>query len=328
MKLRTVRDFQNLQRSAHQEWFRIVKNQTATVPTTDVHIFDEIGWFGVSAQDFIKELQGIEGHIDLHLNSPGGEVFDGIAIYNALAQRGDVRVVVDSLAASIASVIAMAGNPIVMLKRSQMMIHDGFGLAMGNAADMREMADLLDEQSDNIAGIYSDRTGKPSSYWRDQMKNETWYTAEKARDAGLADEVLDPHAKTNKAPVERIRNAAVDESAWDASKAWHNGAESDDPASFYDGICAGKKAGDPATQAAHALPHHYHPSDPPNADGVRNALARIDQTEGLTNEEDAEQHLQDHMKVINPDYKPTEDEPSNRATSQFAAMVRALQEVR
>ena len=92
--------------------------------------------------------------------------------------------------------------------------------------------------------------------------------------------------------------ASVDNSAWNANKAWAAGAASDNPAAFYNGICAGKKAGDPSTQGAHALPHHYHPGDAPNAAGVRNALARFSSTGGLTNKEAAKSHLDAHMAVI------------------------------
>jgi len=91
---------------------------------------------------------------------------------------------------------------------------------------------------------------------------------------------------------------AVDFSPWDANKAWANGAASDDPAAFYNGICAGKKAGDPKTQGAHALPFKYHPGDGPNAAGVRNALARINQTEGLTNKAEAQAKLESAMKEV------------------------------
>jgi hypothetical protein len=110
-----------------------------------------------------------------------------------------------------------------------------------------------------------------------------------------------------------LRAGSVDNSAWDAGQAWSNGASSDDPAAFYDGICAGKKAGDPATQAAHALPHHYHPSDPPNAAGVKNSLSRLPQTQGLTNKAAAQAHLEAHMKVINPDYEPSSKSAPSRA---------------
>lgn len=96
----------------------------------------------------------------------------------------------------------------------------------------------------------------------------------------------------------REQRASVDESPWDASKAWANGAASDNPAAFYNGICAGKKAGDPATQAAHALPHHYHPGDAPNRHGVSAALGRLDSTQGLTNRGAAEAHLKAHQSSM------------------------------
>jgi ATP-dependent protease ClpP protease subunit len=169
-----------------QSWYSIVNK---TDGPTQVHIYDEIGYVGVSAQQFTSDIAGIKGAIEVHLNTPGGEVFDGIAIYNCLKSRGDVTIIVDSLAASIGSVIAMAGNPTIMGKHSQMMIHDGFGMTVGNAADMREMADLLDKTSDNIASIYADRTRQPVSRWRDVMRNETWFSAEEAVSAGLADRV-------------------------------------------------------------------------------------------------------------------------------------------
>ena len=91
---------------------------------------------------------------------------------------------------------------------------------------------------------------------------------------------------------------AVDMSPWDANKAWANGAASDDPAAFYNGICAGKKAGDPKTQGAHALPYKYHPGDGPNAAGVRNALSRLPQTEGLTNKAEAQATLEAALKEV------------------------------
>jgi len=96
--------------------------------------------------------------------------------------------------------------------------------------------------------------------------------------------------------------ADVDNSAWDADKAMSQCAAKDDSAGCYGSICAGKKAGDPATQAAHALPHHY-PGKGPNAAGTRNALSRLPTTQGLTNEAAARTHLENHMKQINPDYE-------------------------
>lgn len=176
--------------SGRNDWYRIVRNQ-ATGPT-QLHIYDEIGYFGVTAQDLIKDLAEIEGALEVHINSPGGEVFDGVAIYNTLKARDNVTIVVDGLAASIASVIAMAGNPLLVAKSAQMMIHDGHGMAIGNAADMIELANVLDKTSDNISAIYAEKGGYDALYWRDKMKAETWYTGQEIVDAQLADGIYDP----------------------------------------------------------------------------------------------------------------------------------------
>jgi hypothetical protein len=97
---------------------------------------------------------------------------------------------------------------------------------------------------------------------------------------------------------EHYEGRAVDNSAWDGNAAMSKCANSDSPASCYNAICAGKKAGDPALQSSHALPHHKAPGDPPNAAGVRNALARLSQTQGLTNAGAARSHLEGHMSSI------------------------------
>jgi ATP-dependent Clp endopeptidase proteolytic subunit ClpP len=190
-RLKTTRNIANL-KQGRNDWYRIVRNQADASPTY-VAIHDEVGYFGVTAQDFIRDLSAIEGDIELHLSTPGGEVFDGLAIYGALKQRqGNVAVVVDSLAASIGSVIAMAASPgqLAMMPNASLMIHDGFALCVGNAADMTETAKLLDKTSDNIASIYAERTGKPITEWRAAMLAETWYIGQEAVDAGLADKIL------------------------------------------------------------------------------------------------------------------------------------------
>ncbi len=184
-RLRTTRNIANL-KQGRNDWYKIVKNQ-ADPSRTSVMLYDEVGYWGITAQDFINDLKQVTGPIDLHVNSPGGEVWDGIAIHAFLAARGGVTTYVDSLAASIASVIAMAGTEIVMGRNASFMVHDGFGLVIGNAADMREQAELLDRVSDNIASIYADRTGKPKDDWRVAMLAETWYIGQEAVDAGLAD---------------------------------------------------------------------------------------------------------------------------------------------
>lgn len=180
-----------------RKWYDIktITDKTSAITGAEVYIYDEIGYFGITAQDFVKEIQSLAvQEIILHLNTPGGEVFDGIAIFNTLRDhQAKVTVVVDSLAASIGSVIAMAGDVVIMAKNSTMMIHEGQGLCIGNAADMSAMAELLNKTSDNIASIYADRAGGTVADWRALMMAETWYTAEEAVKAGLADQVgMDP----------------------------------------------------------------------------------------------------------------------------------------
>jgi ATP-dependent protease ClpP protease subunit len=162
----------------------------------EVFIYDEIGGTaGVSADDFVKDLQAITADkITLRINSPGGSVFDAIAIYNALIQHpANIHVRVDALAASAASIIAMAGDTVEMMVGSQLMIHDALGIEQGNAKEMREMAKFLDAQSNNIASIYAERAGDTSDEaikgWRQMMLAETWMFANEAVECGLADQV-------------------------------------------------------------------------------------------------------------------------------------------
>lgn len=172
----------------------------AEAGTTRVDVYDDIGpggWFsdGLTAKDFTAQMAGVKGTLEVHINSAGGEVFDGIAIGNAIrAHKGRKTTVVDGLAASIASVIAQAGDERVVQPGSMMMIHDAFGVCMGNAAEMAKMAETLDQVSANLAEIYSARGGRTAAEWRDDMRTERWYTAAEAVTAGLADRVGDGDA--------------------------------------------------------------------------------------------------------------------------------------
>ena len=463
---------------------------------TRIDVYDDIGeggFFGggLSAKEFAGQMAKTKGAISVHVNSSGGDVFDGISIGNTLrSHKGPVTIVVDGLAASIASVIAQAGQERIAQPGAMYMIHDAFGACLGNSAEMSKMAQTLDQVSDNIADIYAASSGRGSAdTWRDAMKEETWYTADEAVAAGLADRVGDGEAQLpagldlaaftalpgriaaalrslpqaagdsgqpdlkaagSHAPFSGTHNhshaayghpggdddamhshahshdsdanhghghdsddssgedgkqafpgaappfkkdqdtgprfrdaqmhgdhervdpdndgdcdacpegdtdhdywsaagkqikslpgkpvpdalteteiraiireelrdavrgelqelqaaASVDNSDWDASKAWHNGTEADDPAAFYAGICAGEKtSGDPATQAHWALPYRYTPSSPPNAAGVRNSLARLSQTQDLKDADGARKKLEQLMKQINPDYEPAD----------------------
>ena len=172
----------------------VIKNKDGDGGPATIRIYEEIGVWGVTEEEFAQELAGVTAdEIEVQISSPGGDVFSGIAIYNALrAHPARVTTRVDSLAASIASVIVQAGDHRVMLKHSQQMIHTAWGLVIGTADDMRQMAELLDRQTDVIAGIYADRGGRAKTAMRKLMDAETWFTDREAVDAGLADEIVDP----------------------------------------------------------------------------------------------------------------------------------------
>lgn len=157
----------------------------------DMMLYDEIGPYGVTAADFMKAMASAKGKpLNLYINSPGGDVFDGLAMLNQLRRHDQpVHVFIDGLAASAASFVAMAGETVTIGRNAQVMVHDAAGLCFGNSADMTDLASRLDQISDNIASIYAGRTDKTADEWRDIMRAETWFTADEAVAAGLADEV-------------------------------------------------------------------------------------------------------------------------------------------
>lgn len=165
---------------------------------TAVLVYGYIGddWDGVSAATFARELAGIgDGGIDLHINSGGGSVFDGIAMHAALRNHSsDVTSYVDGVAASAASFLAMAGDEIVIEKPAKMMIHNASGIVYGHKADMLEMAALLDELDGTIAAMYADRAGGPVADWSARMDATTWYGSAEAVAVGLADRVANAPA--------------------------------------------------------------------------------------------------------------------------------------
>lgn len=160
--------------------------------SADVYVFDDIGgWFGLTADDFVRDVSGLDvDQLVLHLNTRGGDALEGVAIANVLrAHKAHVVVRVDGLAASAGSVIAMAGDEVVMGIGSEMMIHDPWGMVMGDVEDILAFGRQLSTTGDALASTYAARTGGTIEDWRAVMKAETWYTAEEAVSAGLADRV-------------------------------------------------------------------------------------------------------------------------------------------
>jgi len=178
------------QGTSGQTWYRI-ENLVQTPGVASVYLYGEIGMWGITAEDFVRDLQAVNAsQLDLHINSMGGEVFEAIAILNALRSHpAAVTTYVDSLAASSASVVAMAGSKVVMGRNSTLMIHDAHAIEIGNASVMQAMANLLNKTSDNIASVYAEKAGGDIAQWRQVMQAETWFSAEEAVAAGLADEV-------------------------------------------------------------------------------------------------------------------------------------------
>jgi ATP-dependent Clp protease, protease subunit len=176
----------------------------------EVMIYDEIGAYGVSAKGFLAEIGALpdDAAIDLRLNSPGGSVFDAVAIHNALSRHaGPITVWIDGIAASAASYIAMAGDEIVMPENAFLMIHDPSGMVIGTAADMRDMAGTLDKIAAGMLRGYAARSGKPEDEIAALMAAETWLTAAEALEAGLATRMTEPVRIAASFDIGRFRNA-------------------------------------------------------------------------------------------------------------------------
>ena len=162
-----------------------------TPSEAEVFVYGDIGgWFdGVNAEDFAREIGALDVEtLNVRLNSPGGFVFDGIAIYNAIAShKANVIVHVEGVAASIASVIAMAGDEIRIGEAATMMIHKPWSIVMGDAETMRKEAEVLDTLEGGILDIYAARTGKSLDELKTMVAAETWLRGQGAVDAGFAD---------------------------------------------------------------------------------------------------------------------------------------------
>ena len=180
----------------------------------EILIYTDIGgggWFseGLTAKQFANDLKAM-GKLDtlqVRINSAGGDVFDGLAIYNTL-RRHEARkeVSIDGMALSIASVIAMAGDKISMAENAMMMIHDPWSIAMGTATDFREQADLLDQIKENTIVTYMRKAKGSEQHVRDMMSAETWFRAADAVEEGFADEMTPDLAIAARFDPNRFKN--------------------------------------------------------------------------------------------------------------------------
>lgn len=172
--------------------FKFIPAASAEAPAV-LSIYDEIGFWGVQAKDFISELSGITAKVvNVEINSPGGDVFAGLAIYNALKSSGkEIVVKVMGVAASAASLIAMAGDKIIMPKNTFMMVHNPWSFAMGNADELRDTADTLDKIGASLQATYVSRTGQSEDKIKELLSKDTWLTADESLELGFATEVVD-----------------------------------------------------------------------------------------------------------------------------------------
>ncbi|SKU91184.1 Mu-like prophage I protein [Mycobacteroides abscessus subsp. abscessus] len=188
----------------NREWYKFTVAKAASAedkPTATLHIYDEIdSWFGVNAEALVVEISALDPETELtvRVNSPGGNAFDGINIANAIMRHpGKTTTYIDGLAASAASVIAVASDEVVVSKYGQAMVHDARSGQYGTAKDLRSVADHLEKLSASYAKLYADRAGGTVEDWAQAMADETWYTAEEMVAAGLASRVDDSGARAD-----------------------------------------------------------------------------------------------------------------------------------
>lgn len=172
------------------EWYKI---EASADDQAEILVYDVIGWPYNDAGDLVRYINGLKGKdILVRLNTPGGDVFDGMAIFNSLANhKGKVTIRIEALAASMGSVLAMAGKEIQAYSNTMMMIHDPWTYMAGNQYELREMADLLEKISGNMLDVYTGRSKVGKREMKEIMKAETWYTAKEAKEKGFINTILE-----------------------------------------------------------------------------------------------------------------------------------------
>jgi len=194
----------------NEKWYNI---QNKAGSSTDVYIFDEIGMWGVTAQNFISDIKDLKDTpINLRINSLGGDVFDGLAIYNIIKKRtAKTTVYIEGIAASIATIIALGADEVVMSENSLFMIHNASGGAMGESKDLQKTAEVLDKITRQLAEVYEAKTGLSQTAIQDMMDEETWLNAQEAFDLGFIDTISDAIKIAAKYDVSKFKNITQEE---------------------------------------------------------------------------------------------------------------------
>ena len=194
----------------NEKWYNI---QNKAGNSADIYIFDEIGTYGVTAQDFISEIKGLKDMpINLRINSLGGDVFDGMAMYNVIKRREyKTTVYIEGIAASIATIIALGADEVVMAENSLFMIHNAWGGASGEAKDMRKTAETLEKITSELTDIYVKKTGLSYDAVAQMMDEETWLNAEEAYKLRFIDTISDSIKVAAKYDVSKFKNITQEE---------------------------------------------------------------------------------------------------------------------
>jgi len=194
----------------NEKWYNI---QNKAGKSTDVYIFDEIGMWGVTAQNFISDIKDLKDTpINLRINSLGGDVFDGLAIYNVIKKRtAKTTVYIEGIAASIATIIALGADEVVMSENSLFMIHNASGGAMGESKDLQKTAEVLNKITRQLAEVYESKTGLSQETIQDMMDEETWLNAQEAFELGFIDTISDAIKIAAKYDVSKFKNITQEE---------------------------------------------------------------------------------------------------------------------
>ncbi|WP_353979398.1 ClpP-like prohead protease/major capsid protein fusion protein [Salinicola endophyticus] len=194
-----------IEQVGNQTWFMI---RAIAQGVAEIAIYDEIGAWGVTAKQFAQELKALGDvqTMNLHIHSPGGDVFEGMAIYNLLASHpATINVYIDGLAASMASVVAMAGDTVYIPENAMIMIHKPWGIQGGNSDDMRRYAELLDKVETTLLTAYTKKTGKTEDEVRSWLAAETWLSGPEAVEHGFADQLVEPLAMAASLKSKRLQ---------------------------------------------------------------------------------------------------------------------------